>query len=110
MGELQVNYAETMENILDLARWFGEKVKPIKFKTEKFFGIFDQFRKEFMESRDKTILMQDKMERSERLHIAKMERLRKMKIAKAKKKKQKRQQLKSQANLLLQIREYKQEQ
>merc|ERR1712154_368374 len=53
--KLQTDFNSTIKNVQDLAKFYGEKVKPSQFKLEEFFGIFNEFRLTFIENRDKIV-------------------------------------------------------
>merc|ERR1712228_105973 len=66
---LQKNFTDTITAVQDLAKFYGEKVKPSQFKLEEFFGIFHEFRLTFIENRDKI----DKAEADKAKELKKIE-------------------------------------
>jgi len=51
--DLQTDFSNTITEVQELAKFYGEKVKPSQFKLEEFFGIFNSFREEFIENKEK---------------------------------------------------------
>merc|ERR1712087_864484 len=80
---------DTITAVQDLAKFYGEKVKPSQFKLEEFFGIFHEFRLTFIENRDKI----DKAEADKAKELKKIEAKKKrdaeMKLLKEKKRAEK---------------------
>eukprot|EP01084_Bolivina_argentea_P294656 507068_1 len=79
---LQQGWTDCVDDILDLAAFFGENVKASKFKPEEFFSIFNDFRKEFVQGKEKIIEVEEKKARKERIVARKLKRLRERKKVK----------------------------
>eukprot|EP01083_Nonionella_stella_P051935 137962_1 len=62
---LQNYFHVTITKVQDLAKFYGEEVKPSLFKLKDFFGIFNQFRAAFIVSRDKVINSGKDLEKAE---------------------------------------------
>merc|ERR1712232_1250453 len=86
---LQKNFNGTIQAVQDLAKFYGEKVKPSQFKLEEFFGIFHEFRLTFIENRDKIVKAEmDKAKELKKIE-AKKKREAEMKLLKEKKRAEK---------------------
>jgi len=83
------NFNDTITNVQDLAKFYGQKVKPTQFKVEEFFGIFDEFRSTFIENRDKIIAAELEIEKAKKKEAAKKKRAQEMEALKQKKKAEK---------------------
>ena len=84
--QLIKNFNETIQNVQELAKFYGEKVKPSQFKVEEFFGIFNEFRDTFIENKDKIIAQELEVERARKKEEAKRKRAAEMEALKQKKK------------------------
>ena len=80
--DLKQGWIDAMNDIQSLAVYFGEKVNVSVFTTEKFFGVFDDFRNEFMEHRNKIIGMEERRERQLKIEAKKLKRLQELQQAK----------------------------
>jgi len=86
---LQKNFNGTIQAVQDLAKFYGEKVKPSQFKLEEFFGIFHEFRLTFIENRDKIVKAEmDKAKELKKIE-ARKKREAEMKLLKEKKRAEK---------------------
>merc|ERR1712013_16334 len=86
---LQKLFTDTISDVQDLAAFYGEKVKPSQFKMEEFFGIFNEFRLTFIESRDKIEKDEAEKEKAKKKAAAAAKREEEMRALKLKKKAEK---------------------
>merc|ERR1712056_61016 len=91
LKQLQADFTSTNESIVDLAKFYGLKVKMSQFKVEEFFGIFNEFRLEFIESRDKILKVEAEKEKERRKVEAKRKRAEEMEALKERKRMKKEQ-------------------
>eukprot|EP01084_Bolivina_argentea_P319103 553498_1 len=87
--QLQKDFNETITGVMDLAKFYGEKVKPSQFKLEEFFGIFNEFRITFVDNRDKILKIENDKQKEAKKAAAKKKRAMEMAALKEKKKKEK---------------------
>merc|ERR1712083_844106 len=86
---LQSDMASTNESIVDLAAFYGLKVKPSAFKFEEFFKIFDEFRSEFVRERDRILQNEAEKEKARKKQEAQIKRAQQMAALREKKKAEK---------------------
>ena len=87
--KLAADLSSTKDSIVDLATFYGLKVNSSQFKFEEFFQIFNQFRTEFVESRDRILKNEAEKEKARKKQEAQIKRAQEMAALRERKKAEK---------------------